>query len=215
MKAAGFAVVALVALSGAAAALAVGAVPLAARVAPRLGDLPAVQGWIAGPTNKFDPQHPPVLLCPGRTPGFANLLASQVAFGTFATPMLNGLVTTTIAFGTVREARSWFSRELRRGVVACVIHEEQADSASMGSPQGVRGKLRLVRSATPSLRVGMQSYELTATFRPSSGDREMHVWALVRYGRVVFVVHGFWFPQGVPFSPARLLAKVIARTPDH
>src|SRR5262249_41579368 len=190
-------------------------VPLAAAVSPKLQDLPGGQGWLAGPSPAFDPQHPPVLFCRGRSPGFPHLAASQVALPVFVTTSIDALTSQTFAFGTVDAARSWYSREVRPGFASCVIRGAQEDAAATGTPQGVNGSLKLVRSKVVGLHVGMQAYQLTATFRLSSGEDKMHVWSLARYGRVVFVVHGFWFPQGTPISVARLLAKVIARTPSH
>lgn len=85
----------------------------------------------------------------------------------------------------------------------------------MGAPQGVHGNLKLVHSATPALHVGTEAYELTATFRQSTGDPMYELWAVARYGRVVFVLHGFWFSGGTPINPEPILAKVIARTPSR
>jgi hypothetical protein len=192
---------------------------LSSKVAPRLGDLPVGERWLAAPgAQMFDPRHPPTLFCRGRLPGLTNLAASQVAERMFITPTVDILATTTIAFTNVGSARSWFTEEVRRpGFAACVIQHLRKDQAATDPLQGVSGSLTLVRSSTPRLRVGMESYELTATFRLSTGSLWNHVWAVARYGRVVFVLQGSWFSDGYgsAINPLPLLKKAVKRTPPR
>jgi hypothetical protein len=136
-----------------------------------------------------------------------------VALRDFVTPQLDGLLTTTLAFESVDAAHAWYSREVRPGFASCAIRGEQGDQALIDPAHGVNGRLPLIRSATHRLHVGTEAYELTATFRQQLGGTWMHVWALAHSGRVVFVLHGFWFSHGTPISPAPLLAKLIRRTP--
>ena len=106
-------------------------------------------------------------------------------------------------------------RELRPGLTSCVIKHLMTDQASYDPLQGVNGRLTLRRSATPRLDAAMQAWELTATFRTSAGKPWNHVWAIARYGRVIFVLHGFWFLDGygTPVNPRPLLINAIRHTP--
>lgn len=188
--------------------------PLAAKVAPRLADLPAGDGWLAAPMHGFNPQHPPTLFCQERSPGLNGLAASQVVLRDFITPTLDILRTTTVAFRNVAAAHHWYALERRDGFGTCAIQGLESDQAVWDPLQGVHGTLTLVRSATPRLDVGTEAFELTATFAQSA-DRWMHVWALAHYGRIVFVIQGSWFADGSPINPAPVLAKLIKRTPPR
>lgn len=145
-----------------------------------------------------------MILCPGRAE-LGGLTGSQVTFGTFATPGMDGLLATTIAMPTAGKARRWLSVLERPGLATCILRHETSE---------LRG--RLVQAASPRLRVGTQGWELAATFKQAGGGQMKHIWAATRHGRLVYVIHGFWFPDdyGVAIAPGRILGSVIARAPS-